>query len=49
MTDRLRDKTALITEAGQGNGRAIALAFLASDESRFVTGQAVILHGGITL
>ena len=43
---RLEGKTALVVGAGSGIGRAGAIAFLASDESRWVVGTTIVVDGG---
>jgi len=38
-----------IADAGQPADIAAAVAWLASDDARFVTGQAIVVDGGVTI
>ena len=48
MDLQLRDKVAVVTGAGKGIGLAITKMLAKDPENRFVTGQLLVVDGGIT-
>ena len=42
----LTGKTALVTGASKGIGRAAAIAFLSSDRASWITGHSPVVDGG---